>query len=127
MARFKTPLRVELIDHAANDGGGDWAVLSPLEYEDNNGRCWVVPAGFVTDFASVPRLPFAYMLFGNTGHAPAVLHDWLCRNEVVKRKIADKMFREAMEAVGMPTWRSWPMFRAVRAYSETVVGWFKGE
>lgn len=35
---------------------------------------------FVTDFASVPRIPFAYLLFGGKGKYAAVAHDGLYSN-----------------------------------------------
>ena len=36
-----------------------------------------VPHGFLTNFASVPRLPFAYLLFGGKGNRAAAVHDFL--------------------------------------------------
>lgn len=71
---FLTPLRVEQVSEAA----GTWRLLEPLCYVSPIfGGLIVVPAGFVTDFASVPRLPFSYWLFGGVGQAAAVVHDYL--------------------------------------------------
>ena len=36
-----------------------------------------VPTGFLTDFASVPRMPFVFLLFGDVAHEAAVIHDYL--------------------------------------------------
>lgn len=119
---FTNTLRVELIDH---QNQGTWKLLEPLNFWHPDYGFLDVPAGFETDFASVPRVPFAYWLTGNTAHAPATLHDYLCRSGKVKRKQADKLFLEAMDAVGIPRGRALPMFIAVRAYSETVASWFK--
>lgn len=119
---FTTPLRVELVDHKDQ---GTWKLLEPLRYWSPAYGFLEVPTGFETDFASVPRAPLAYWLTGNTAHAPATLHDYLCRKGAIPRREADKVFREAMEAIGLPGWRSWAMFRAVRAYSETVANWFR--
>lgn len=55
-----------------------------------------VPVGFVTDFASVPRLPLTYLIAGNTGHWAATVHDLLYRWGVVSRKDADIVFKEAL-------------------------------
>lgn len=112
---FTTPLRAELIDDLANKGAGEWRLLDQLVYVDARGIEYVVPAGFSTDFASVPRIAFAYWLTGNTAHRPAVLHDWLCRTAPVPRTVADQLFAEAMESIGMPKWRLGAMFRAVSA------------
>ena len=38
-----------------------------------------VPTGFFTDFASVPRMPFVFLLFGDVAHEAAVIHDYLYR------------------------------------------------
>ncbi len=122
MTGFLSTLHVELIDHK---NGGLWRVTKQFEFEDSNGTIWKVPEGYKTDFASVPRIPIAYWLFGNTAHAPAVLHDWLISENITTRKRADQLFEEAMEAAGMPLWRSKPMFKAVRAYAETLAKWFE--
>ncbi len=76
-----------------------------------------VPAGFVTDFASVPR--FLWFIFPPMGtYNPAtVLHDYLCKMEGYPRFMADAIFREAMRELGVPWWRRVAMYLGVRAYS----------
>jgi hypothetical protein len=69
----------------------------------------------VTDFASVPRVPIAFLLAGDTAHRPAVLHDWLIKKMPIPRTRADELFYEAMRSVGMPAWRAGMMYRAVAA------------
>jgi hypothetical protein len=63
--------------HYSGDGK-HWTLIRPLHWTDPE-KDWdlEVPAGFVTDFASVPR-PL-WSIFPPTGkYAPAaVLHDWL--------------------------------------------------
>ena len=74
-----------------------------------------VPAGFVCDGASIPKLfwsfvgsPFDKFLFA------AVLHDWCCTDtENFTRKEADDLFLEAMEELGIPMWKRDIMWRAV--------------
>lgn len=82
-------------------------------------RNLIVPAGFKTDFASVPRLPIAYSVFGNTAHKSAVLHDWLYTKSA-GREYADKAFLAAMKAEGISAWRRWAMYTAVRMFGWTV-------
>jgi len=57
-----------------------------------------VPSGFITDFASVPRVPIAYTLFGNKAHHESVIHDYLYRTtpHLCTRRQADNVFKEAM-------------------------------
>jgi hypothetical protein len=52
------------------------------------------PPGIVIDFSSVPRIPFAYWIAGNTNHWEAVIHDTMYRF-FYERVIADLIFFEA--------------------------------
>ena len=96
MGKFKTKLRVEKESECC------WKLLEPLVYESDTIGTIIVDAGFETNFASVPRLPFMYMLFGGVGDEAATLHDWLYRKEhtqstgherVIDRETADKVLR----------------------------------
>lgn len=115
MSRFLTPLDVELVDDNANK----WRLRSPLAYDsDLVGHVIGIPAGFVTDFASVPRIPVAFWLTGDCAHEPAVVHDYLYATCEVPRDMADAVLLEAMEVVGVPAWRRWVIYAGVR-----VGGW----
>ena len=106
---FLTPLRIEKL------ADGRWETLAPLIYQSAERVVpWKVPAEFVTDLASVPRLPLAYLLAGNTAHAPAVLHDYLYQTQPVDRDVADAVFLEAMRDDNVPAWRRRVMWAAVR-------------
>jgi hypothetical protein len=80
-----------------------------------------VPVGFDMDFASVPRVPLAYWLVGNTAHQSAVVHDYLYAVRA-PRELADKVFLAAMEAEGIPSWRRALMYSAVRAFGGSYYG-----
>jgi hypothetical protein len=108
MSRFATPLRAE-------KSGSTWCILQPLIYcSDVAKTVFVVPEGFVTDFASVPRLPLAFLLTGDSAHEAAVVHDYLYREQQVSRSVADAVFREAAGISGEPGWKSWLMWAGVR-------------
>jgi hypothetical protein len=110
-AGFLSPLQVE-----HDEATEEWVLLASLVYRSEVARDYThVPAGFRTDFSSVPRLPLAYLVAGDTAHAPSVVHDYLYRNKIGTRKMADAVFYEAMIAVGEPKWRAWLMWSAVRA------------
>lgn len=113
-------------------GEDKWMLLSPLEYASPYlDRIIVVPAGFIHDFASVPRAPFAFMLFGDTAHKAAVVHDWLytthCHPDStvqgdfkdgaceipISRKDADAVFMEAVTSEESG-WRAKMMWLGVR-------------
>lgn len=107
-------LHVKKLREAPSNGRCQWLLLRHLSFLSTELGLVVVPAGFMTDFASVPRLPFAYFLAGDTAHASAVVHDYLYRNVACTRKEADKVFHEAMHAEGVPSWRAHLMYFAVR-------------
>ena len=72
MAEFLTNLDIELIDEKT------WRLTGPLAYQSDIAGRITVPVGFVTDLASVPRVPLAYMAWGDRAHREAVVHDYLC-------------------------------------------------
>lgn len=120
MSRFLSRLRVDRLDDTSHDGRGTWELSLPLVYEsDVAGRTIAVPAGFVTDLASVPRLPFAYLLTGGIAHAAAVVHDWLYTTHAIgaqpiERALADAVFREAARMCGASAFQAWLMWQGVR-------------
>lgn len=77
-----------------------------------------VPAGFPTDFASIPHWVPRW-LFDPMRHArwAALFHDYLCRqaNSYKKRVAADHVFLECMTDQKVKSWRRYTMFSAVRA------------
>jgi hypothetical protein len=110
--KFITPLEVELLD---TESPAMWRLLRPLVYESEIVGLLVVPSEFVTDFASVPRLPVAYLLAGDTCHKAAVVHDWLYTGQAgIDRARADAILREAAEASGVSFWRRWLIWAGVR-------------
>ena len=57
----------------------------------------VIPKGFVTDFASVPRFLWWFIAPDDDGIAvPAIAHDMLCRTGWVNRTVADSIFYQLM-------------------------------
>lgn len=58
-----------------------------------------VPHGFVTNFASVPRLPFAYLLYGGKGNRAAVVHDYLYAQAERPRNWCDAVFHHGLMAL----------------------------
>lgn len=115
MSKFLSELEVEPVD--MNNDVGKWRLMSDLVYQsDVANQTITVPKGFVTDFASVPRLPVAFALFGDTSHEAATVHDWLYTSHIVPRNVADAVLREASQVSGVPAWRRWPMWAGVRLF-----------
>lgn len=103
---FLTPLNV-------TREGDKWQLIEPLSYLYKE-QVITVPKGFVTDFASVPRIPLVYSAFGNTGHKAAVIHDYLYSIKY-DRKEADKIFLDALKKHEHPI-RARLMYSAVRLF-----------
>jgi hypothetical protein len=114
MSKFLTSL---VMENATGQDDGKWRLVQPLIYDsDVAGHVIVVPAGFVTDLASVPRVPIAYMLAGGTSNEASVVHDFLYTQHSVDRATADAVLREASAVTGVPAWRRAIMWAAVRAF-----------
>jgi hypothetical protein len=72
-----------------------------------------IVAGFVTDFASVPRVPIAYELFGDRAHHESVPHDFMYQTHIVTKHMADRIFLEAMVVRSKPVYIRVPMYWGV--------------
>ena len=87
-----------------------------IRYSEVMGEFIEVPAGFNSDYASVPRLPLVWFILGNRGHKEAVIHDYLYAHQPVDRKTADKVFLEHLADAGMWWHRRYMMYFGVRLF-----------
>jgi hypothetical protein len=112
MAKFLTPF-----DGRLSEDEKTYTLLADLVYESDipikNKYVIVVPKGFVTDLASVPRFLLVYLLAGNYAKRPAIVHDYLYENGIGTKQIADRIFKEAMRATNLPRWREELMYAGV--------------
>lgn len=95
------PTRLQLFQ----GDGTNFMLVNPLFYEvKRTGQIITVPAGFVTDFASVPW--YARWLISVLGkHSiPAIVHDYLYWEQRCTRDEADAILKEAMNEYGS-SWR----------------------
>jgi hypothetical protein len=98
------------------DGVYQSALYEALEYF--NGGLITIEEGYLTDLATVPRLPWIYAGFGDRAVNASILHDWLYSNRLGNRRLADNLFREAMGAERDPVqgWKRSIMHGAVRLF-----------
>jgi hypothetical protein len=94
-----------------------WVLVDPIIYQGNEDT-WAIPVGFVTDFASVPRVAvWLIPRFGRFTPA-AILHDWLVndgiRGGLISPVDADGVFRRVMRELGVPPVRRWLAWAGVR-------------
>lgn len=105
----------ELILSPVN-GSGKWELKQPFRYwldGLHKGDVIVVPAGFITDFASIPQLFWNILPpWGRYGKA-AVVHDYLYQTGLLPKKRADEIFIEAMEVLGVNWLTRKIMYQAV--------------
>jgi hypothetical protein len=93
-------------------GEKDWLLLAPIRYVGNS-ECFVVPAAFKSDFASVPSaVVWLFPRYGRYTKA-AILHDFLWRTGIVTKVDANGIFRRAMRELDVPVIRRWMMWSAV--------------
>jgi len=113
MGYFTDELHVHYL--GMDDGTGRWMLLRSFFFHSDKFDLDIkVPKGFIHDFASVPRIPFIYSLFGGYAKQSAIIHDWLYHKKPVSRKTADKIFLEAMIAENTPPGKRQMMYQAVR-------------
>ncbi len=110
MSSFTSPLLLEYLD------GRNFRLIAGFVYMTAlvpDGSVYV-PAGFYTDFASIPRALWG--LFPPTGRygKAAVVHDYLYQCTNLDRATCDQVFLEAMEALGVGWWTCRTMYLAVR-------------
>jgi len=102
MGAFYTKPSMREIDSGGLFRRPRYRLTEPLIYRSSNIGLVIVDSDFDTDFDSTPRVPIFYMLLGNRGKYPAVLHDKLYTpphesipGVTVTRSMADKVLRGA--------------------------------
>lgn len=111
MSSFTEPLIVEKV------GKRTWKVAKTFIYRvgfKDSTEAIVVPKGFITDFASVPRIFWILLPPDGRYSQAAVLHDYLYKIQIYTRKKSDSIFLEAMKVLKVAWWKRWIMYRAVR-------------
>lgn len=126
---FTEPLDIRYDPAASKILGADhWRVISPFRYYlgEKYSEQWVmIPAGYLTDGASVPRLLWNMIPpWGSYGQA-AVVHDYLCENlqimvagksTPITRTRCDEILNEAMQVLGVPTLLRLAIYHGVCLY-----------
>lgn len=115
MSSFTKPLILKFLDERYDLFR--FELVDAFEYHVGglaSGDVISVPAGFRTDFASVPRVLWTIVppvgLYGKA----AVIHDFLYVFKLRTRAEADRIFLEAMAVLGVPLVQRTLMYQAVR-------------
>jgi hypothetical protein len=113
---------------------GAWQINPPrfgIVIYDGDRKIFIcIEPGFITDFCSVPRIPFAYLLYGNLANKAGVGHDalysdWpnifvvdLDTGEPFKydRAWADNALSAMLKECGVGAFKRGMMYAGVRAF-----------
>jgi len=113
---FKNKLKIEAISRE-----DAYLLTSQLSYITNLGDKIIIPKGFKTNFASVPRLAKFYIDDDDWQiRAPSVVHDYLYSAESAElgftRKQADEVLLEAMMGLGMRKTKALLIYYTLRIF-----------
>lgn len=105
------------------DNGLKWVVHVDFYYNckagiGDNALTVCVPSGFVTDFASIPRVFWTILPPTGRYSRAAVIHDYLYVSQEKSKKYADVMFYKAMKDCGVKSYVRRVMFWAVRYFGQ---------
>jgi len=94
-------------------------ILEEYRYKDI-----VVPVGFVTNGADVPRVGWSFYPPNRSDYFPAVvIHDYLCSKHQYAK--ADKCFKEILEQLGVSKFDIAVLYGGVRFYSRFIRPFWK--
>ncbi|MCW1921331.1 DUF1353 domain-containing protein [Luteolibacter arcticus] len=119
MSRAVFPDPIDVRDNGLQGDVRTFRLLAPFTYLSSRGAI-TVPAGFVTDGASIPRVFWSVLAQFGPWFGAAIIHDWLYSelNLRFTRLQSDDLFKEAMFNAGLDWPRREMIYRAVR--------WFGG-
>ena len=100
--------------------GEYWVLGSELEFTiRETGQRIIVPRGFVTDFASVPRVFWTFFPKHGEYTRAAIVHDYLYWQQQCSRGQADELFDIVMEDSDVDTTSRYSIYAAVRVWGGT--------
>lgn len=115
MSSFTKPLDLRFHDRPLNKKPFELLHEFEFYYKD---LLIVVPKGYCTDFASIPR--FFHRVLNPVGpHGKAaVVHDWLCDKEdkTMDYIQAADVFDEGMRVLNVKKWKRRTMVQAVKSF-----------
>lgn len=99
-----------------------WIIKTEYYYQVSN-HLIIVPADFVTDLASIPKIFWCFLEpYGKNYVRASVIHDYLYSKKSIEvykdlpRKEADKIFLEVMEIEGVFIFKRYMLYIFVRIF-----------
>ncbi len=119
MSKFTAPLIVECID------GTNWKLHESFNFylEGDVHKIIVVPKGYVTDFASVPKILRIFAKNSELFNKASILHDFLYDGTTgYSRENCDEFYRDGMRVFGMSDFRSNIFYKMCRLFGKSKWG-----
>lgn len=100
-----------------DDGGFPFTLVQPLTYYNATFPTTVIPTGFKTDLASIPRVIQNILPPVGLYDAAAVVHDFLYQTAPrgIDRGTADRVLLDAMDELGVSRATRWTIYLGVRS------------
>lgn len=90
-----------------------WELLTPLSYITNSNITIIVPIGFRTDLASIPRILWVFLPPDWKYTKAAIIHDYLLENSDLSTQQINRIFQDGMTDLNVNNQINWLMFNAV--------------
>lgn len=126
MCKFSKRVTTQYDPQASDILGKDyWRVTGEVRCDIGPTQHVTIPAGYLTDGATVPKIFWSIIPPWGPYADPVVLHDLLCEylsivedGRIVKitRAQCDQIFNEAMKCVGVPSFKRKLIYAGVSAY-----------
>lgn len=119
-------LHVRLLDRKDDSGRNLWELTEPYKYAIGINTPVTVPAGYITNFGTIPRLAY-WIIAPSEMREASVVHDFLC-NENFKldgeptysgfdRRVADAILFVHLRQIGIGYVKAYLIYLAVRFYA----------
>lgn len=99
-----------------------WELVKPFSFyykkPNKTIQTIVIPKGFITDFASTPRILYPIIPPIGIYNKACIIHDYLYQEKIFPRKTCDLYFLQAMKVLGVPKWKRNLMFSIVRLFGK---------
>ena len=102
------------------ESGGETVIelMEPIVFTDAAGQDWVIPVGFRSDGASVPR--FLWRLLSPAIDPQtlwaSIIHDYCYGKAITTREKADAAYRDQLIEDGYPVWKARLTYGGLRLF-----------
>lgn len=105
----------------------DWfTIAEPCEVTNAYGHpIFAIPAGYVTDFASVPRAMWSIFPPHGRMTTASIVHDYMYDRKMYEdtmtdpRLFADRLFVTNCIRDGVPVWQTWVIYSIIRLFGRS--------